>query len=442
MKNSVFILAYLFAAHAFAQTCLQKLDSAELFKYSNQEKAKFYASSLLTDLDSARCLSEIGIAGAYNNIGLIFWEANDKPKGLHAFHSGLTHELKNKDSTHRELLGLYYNLSSLYQEIGAYTKAEKYIDLAERVVNTSYAGETNEQLKFLYLKGVYYREVGDFNKSLNTLQKAIELNGKSNLDSTGIALQIELGTTYRHFGDLKQSEVELLKAVEQSKETNELQYLTAIDRLSSLKIEQGEYSESENYLLYNLERKKEKYASDSLLILETLNGLSVLYYKLNDLNSANDYMNQALKTTGDIRNLRPFLVNNLGTIYMKMGDIDNALLCFQESSEGFRELYGSMNPDYASSINNLAGIYKMEGLLGEALNLYTKVLDMDKVIYGAKHQRYATSLNNVALVYLQLVHFSLAGKLLNQAKEIRQEALGDYHPLYIKTLNDLGVYYL
>ncbi len=442
MKKISIIITLFCAFNISAQTCIQKLDSAEYFKYRNQEKAKFYAASLLADLDSTVCLSDIGIAGAYNNIGLIFWEANDKPRSLYAFHSGLTHELKNKDSINSELLGLYYNLSSLYQDIGSFQKAEKYIRLAGRVVDKFYEGESKEQLKFLFLKGVYYREVGDFNQSLNTIREAIELNGKENFDSTGIALQIELGTIYRHFGDLKQSEIELLKAVDLAKDKNELQYLTAIDRLSSLKIEQGEYSESENYLLYNLKRKQESYASDSLLILETLNGLSVLYYKLNDLKSANEYMKQALNSSQDIRNIRPYMINNLGTIYMKMGDIDNALLCFQESSEGFRELYGSMNPDYASCINNLAGIYKLEGLLGEALNLYTKVLDMDKVIYGSRHQRYATSLNNVALVYLQLGHYTLAGKLLDQASKIRKDALGEYHPLYIKTLNDLGVYYL
>ncbi len=442
MRKVLFISILSTSFLAFGQTCLQKLDSAEYFKYMNQQKAKFYATSALSDLDSGRCIVEIGIAGAYNNVGLVLWETHDKKRSLYAFHKGLSHELESKDSTHQDLLGLYYNLSALYEEIGSFNESGKFLELSGKVVEASYKDDLGAQLRYAHRRGIYYREIGNFDRSLAALRDAISINENIGDDSTSIALQIEIGTTYKHFGDFKQSEEELLKAVEQAKDNNELQYLTAIDRLSSLKIEQGEYSDSENYLLYNLERKREKYASDPLLELETLNGLSVLYYKLNDLESANEYMSQALESTGSIRNIRPYMMNNLGTIYMKQGDIENAQKSFEESAEGFKELFGTMNPDYASSLNNLAGIYKEQGKLSEALNLYTKVLDMDKVIYGENNQRYATSLNNVALLYLQLGNTSLAGKLLQRAKEIRREALGDFHPLYIKTLNDLGMFYL
>lgn len=442
MRKTSLILLLSVAFCSFSQTCLQKLDSAEYFKFINQQKAKFYASSVLSDLDSGNCVTEIGIAGAYNNVGLILWETNDKKRSLYAFQKGLKQELLTKDSTNKELLGLFYNLSALYQEIGSFEESGKYLQYASRVISTSMTDDPSARLTFQYRQGVYHRAVGNFDESISALRKAIELNEAMVDDSTEIALQIELGTTYKQFGDFKQSEAELVKAIEQSKGTNEIQYLTAIDRLSSLKIEQGEYSDSENYLLYNLEQKKANFSEDPLLILETLNGLSGLYYKLNDLASANDYMSQALESSGNIRNIRPYMVNNLGTIYMKQGNIEKAQECFEESSAGFKELFGSMNPDYASSLNNLARIYKDQGKLSEALNLYMKVLDTDKVIYGANNQRYATSLNNVALLYLQLGNTSLAGKLLQRAKEIRATALGDFHPLYIKTLNDLGIFYL
>jgi Tfp pilus assembly protein PilF len=443
MKKNIFLLVLLLiSSSSYGQTCLQKLDSAEYFKHINQEKAKFYASSALADLDSGRCVVEIGIAAAYNNLGLILWETNDKKRSLYAFHQGLHYELQGKDSTHAELLGLYYNLSSLYEEVGSFAEAGKFLKLSGKVIDDSFQDDPKTQLRYLFRQGVFHREVGNFNESLASLHAAIEVNDALGDDSTEIALQIEIGTTYKHFGDFNQSEAELIKAVEHAKDKNEIQYLTAIDRLSSLKIEQGEYSDSENYLLHNLELKKEKYGYDPLLVFETLNGLSELYYKLNDLNSANEYMREPLESTGNFRNIRPYLMNNLGTIYMKQGYLEKAQESFEESAEGFKELFGTMNPDYASSLNNLAGIFKEQGKLSKALNLYTKVLDMDKVIYGDNHQRYATSLNNVALLYMQLGNISLAGKLLQRAKEIRKMALGDFHPLYIKTVNDLGVYYL
>lgn len=441
LRNTLFILFSFLCLSLVGQTCLQKLDSAERFKYISPLKSKFYANSLLSDLDSAKCVTEIGIAGLYNNVGLILWEVNDKQRSLNALHSGLTYEVANKDSIHQDLLGIYYNLSALYQELGEFGKAGKFLDLAGEITTEKLTADSKAQLRFLYRQGIYHREVGNFQESLDALNQAIA-SGKDVSDSISIALQIELGTTYRHFGDLNKSEAELLTAIEMAKGKDEIQYFRAIDRLSALKIEQGEYSDSENYLLHNLEKKSSNYQDDKVMLLETLNGLSILYYRLNDLKTANNYMDQALDVAGDIRTIRPYMINNLGTIYKRQGDIEKAEDCFKESSQGFLELFGSMNPDYASSLSNLASIYKDKGELPKALDLYMKVLDMDKVIYGTEHANYATSLNNVALLYLQFGNFSLAGKLLTEAKRIRANTLGNYHPLYIKTVNDLGLYYM
>ncbi|WP_425390819.1 CHAT domain-containing protein [Ekhidna sp.] len=434
-------LILLFSFKISGQTCLQKLDSADRFKYSYPVKAKFYANSLLTDLDSAKCISEIGIASLYNNAGLILWEVNDKQKSLTAFKNGISQEIRSKDSLHQDLLGLYYNISALYQELGKFEEAGKFLDLAGRITESQLVDDKKAQIRYYFSKGLYNKDVGNFKESLDALNQAIGI-GRGVSDSITISLQIELGTTYRHFGDLQQSETELIKAIELAKGKDEIQYFRAIDRLSALKIEQGEYSDSESYLLHNLESKTNKYQDEPIMMLETLNGLSMLYYRLNDLKSANEYIDQALDVAGEIRTIRPYMINNLGNIYLRQGEIEKAEECFKESSEGFLELFGSMNPDYASSLNNLANIYKLKGELGRALDMYMKVLDMDKVIYGTAHANYATSLNNVALLYLQFGNFSLAGKLLQQAKEIRANTLGNYHPLYIKTVNDLGLYYM
>lgn len=441
LRSSLAILLSITCISLFGQSCLQKLDSAEFYKYTYPLKSKFYANSLLTDLDSSKCVTEIGIAGLYNNVGLILWEVNDKQRSLNALHSGLSYEVANKDSLNQDLLGIYYNLSAFYQELGEFEKAGNFLDLAGRVTNSKLPNDTKAQIRYLYRQGVFHREVGNFQESLNSLNNAL-ISGSEFSDSINIALQIELGTTYRHFGDLNKSETELLKAIEMAKGKDEIQYFRAIDRLSALKIEQGEYSDSENYLLHNLEKKNSDYSDDKIMLLETLNGLSILYYRLNDLKTANNYMDQALNVAGDIRTIRPYMINNLGTIYKRQGDIEKAEECFKESSQGFLELFGSMNPDYASSLSNLASIYKDKGELGKALDLYMKVLDMDKVIYGTEHANYATSLNNVALLYLQFGNYSLAGKLLTEAKRIRANTLGNYHPLYIKTVNDLGLYYM
>lgn len=427
--------------HSLAQTCLQKRDSVNIYKYNQPEKARFYANALLEDLDSGRCVAEMGLAALYNNIGLSLWEINEKKKGLDALKRGLAVELESKPETHPDLLGLFYNLATFNRESAEFIAAGEYLDKAEVIINKHYKKNIEQQVGFLYNQGVYNREKGDFKKSIQSLEKAISLI-PDETDSTKIGLMIELGTSYRNSGNMPKSEEALISAIEAAENTNELLLLKAIDRLSALKIEQGDFSDSETYLLQNLERKETLHSDNPQIKLETYNNLSILYYRLNDLASAEKYIAQGLEENQNARTIKPKLLNNLGTIYMRRNNLEDAEKYFIQSAKAFQEIYGSINPDYATSLSNLAGIYKKRGELEKALDMYAKVLDMDKAIFGTEHPTYATSLSNVGLIYMQLGNLHLAGNLLNKSKDIRYKALGEYHPLYIKTVNDLAIYHL
>ena len=432
---------FLLTESGYTQTCLQKLDSINAFKYTQPEKAKFYAVSLLNDLDSNKCVTELGLAGLYNNIGLTLWEINEKKKGLDALLRGLSMELRSQPEIHPNLLGLYYNLSTFYRESGDFISAGEYIDKAGKIIDLHYKSDTDRRVGFLYNKGVYNRDKGQFKESIESLQSAIGMISTV-FDSTRISLQIELGTTYRHFGDMVKSEEALIQAIEAAEGTQEMLLLKAIDRLSALKFEQGDFSDSETYLLQNLERKEQLHSENAELKLETLNNLSILYYRLNDLESAQKYISKGLEENQKSRTYKPKLLNNLGIIYLRKGQLDEAEKYFLKCAPEFQEIYGDINPDYASSMSNLARIYELRGDLNKALDTYSKVLDMDRAIYGTSHPTYASSLRNVGWLYMQLGNMRLAGSLLKQAKEIRFKALGEFHPLYIKTVNELATYYL
>ncbi|WP_109831526.1 CHAT domain-containing protein [Reichenbachiella versicolor] len=437
-----FLLAtILFSLSGFGQTCLQKLDSVNTFKYDQPEKARFYANALLEDLDSGRCVSALGIAALYNNIGLSLWEINEKIKGLEALQRGLTEELKEKPETHPDLLGLYYNLATFNRQSARFQEAGEYLDKAEAIVDKHYQKDTDSRIDFLYFKGIFNREKGDFPKSIEALSTAINLI-EVEFDSTKIALQIELGTTYRNSGDLVKSEDMLISAIEAAEGTQDLLLLRAIDRLSSLKMEQGDFADAETYSLQNLQRKEELFNQNSALKLETINNLSLLYYRINDLESAEKFIQQGLSENQNTRIIKPKLLNNLATIYIRDGKLDEAEKLFLQSAKALQEIYGSINPDYANSLSGLASIYKQRGELNRALDTYSKVLDMDRAIYGNAHPKYASSLSNVGTLYMQLGNMHLAGTLLKKAKDIRYQALGEYHPYYIKSVNDLAIYHL
>ena len=78
--------------------------------------------------------------------------------------------------------------------------------------------------------------------SIDALQTAINKITQTS-DSTRIALQIELGTTFRMSGDMAKSENILIKAMQAAEGKQELLMLKAIDRVSALMIELGDFSD-------------------------------------------------------------------------------------------------------------------------------------------------------------------------------------------------------
>jgi len=441
MRLNVLIFLYLSVIVINAQDCLKKLDSVRVYQNSSPEKARFIAHEILLALDSGQCHVDTNPAKLYNNIGVLLWQINEKKRALEALTKGLREELKSKPNTHPDLLGLYYNLSTFYRETGQFEKVGDFLKNAQTIINKHYSDNNGQRAGLLYNQGVYHREFGNFKESISALKQGIVLSSGQN-DSINIAMQIELGVTYRHFGKLDKSEEALLNAIEMAKNKHEILHLKAIDRLSALKIEKGDFSDSETYLLRNLEEKENRFNANNLLKLETYNNLGNLYYRVNDLKSAEKYIQAGLRENEQIKRVKPYLLNNLGTIYMRMGKLDAAEEYFKYCTASFQNLYGDINPDYASSLSNLAGLHAQRGETQKALGIYSRVLDMDRVVYGENHPNYATSLSKVAALYMQMDNLYIAGKLFNQVKSIRKNILGKYHPAYIQTMNDLGVYHL
>lgn len=443
--HTCFRLWLVFAPFAvLSQNCLERLDSAVSFSKYDKQEALLYAEQLITDLDSARCPAELGYAEAYNNLGLIYLGFSQYEKAIGAIKKSLQLKLEKYDSLSTELIDICLNLSSAYQYARLYSEAEIYLQWAISAVKSNYTESDRRYLEALYRSALFNRDVGNYDKSrwdfettLSIVERHFSLN-----DSIRGSLLTEYGTLLRLTGEYAETEQVLERAINLLRGKYELLHLRAVDRLAALKLDNGEFSESENHLLSNLQLKKEDYPEDSLIMIETLNNLAILYFKINDLESAEKYYNELYRYARGQPQIQPYVANNMGAIYLKKGDYKRAETYFQSSVDDLRQLYGGIHPDYANALSNLANTHKGLMDLNGALNLYMRVLDLDNVIYGPDNQRYATTLNNIALVYQLMGYYDLTEKLLTQSLAIRKARLGEKHPLYAKNLNDLGVYYL
>ena len=75
---------------------------------------------------------------------------------------------------------------------------------------------------------------------------------------------------------------------------------------------------------------------------------------------------------------------NIGLVYQKKGDLENALVQYQKALEIRTRVFGSDHPDVAVSYANLAAVYQTQGnhvqrkeMVTRAYHIFLKVLGPD-----------------------------------------------------------------
>ena len=67
--------------------------------------------------------------------------------------------------------------------------------------------------------------------------------------------------------------------------------------------------------------------------------------------------------------------NNIGEVYRRKGDLENALLQHQRALEIRTRVFGSEHPDVATSCNNIGAVYLEKGDLENALLQFQRALE-------------------------------------------------------------------
>ncbi len=443
MRSGIFILLFFLLSSAYSQDCLSLLDSVYYYKSTKPPRSKEFALKLTERLDSAKCHEEIGYPETYNQLALIYWQLNEQQQAFDAVEKAITHNLKSYDSLSPIMVPYYQNIIAFYKESANYVMAKKYLDISWKATNANIASNSETFCERLVEKAILLRELGMFSESKADLQQALTTldTEQINNDSLKGVILIESGTLHTLLGNYSDAEQELDRALSILRANFPQLQSKAIDRLAKLKLDQGDFSASESELLSNINFKTANFPEDSLLLVESINNLGLLYFRF-DLENARKYFKQLEQIGRKYPVITPYTTNNLAVIDMKYGRLQEAEQGFIKSRELFYEMFGPIHPDYANCLNNLAGVYAEEGKLEDAMALYMKVLDLDRLLYGVNHQKYATTLSNLASIYKQLGYSEMALSFYIQSANIRKESLGPDHHLYAKNLNDIGLMHL
>ncbi len=142
---------------------------------------------------------------------------------------------------------------------------------------------------------------------------------------------------------------------------------------------------------------------------------------------------------GEVHTEHAQALNNLGTLYLEVGDRKAALPTLLRARAIFKEALGERHPEYASALNNLALVMQDAGdhkagmrLLREAGAIYTAT-------YGEGHPSTAINLSNLALLYRDMGDRKAALPLFRRSLASLKGSLGERNHSYATTLNNLAL---
>jgi CHAT domain-containing protein/tetratricopeptide (TPR) repeat protein len=300
------------------------------------------------------------------------------------------------------------NLGGLYEDMGAYARAEPLY------------------LKALAIwKNTVEEDHPDYARSLNNL-----------------------GGLYRATGQFAQAEPLYRRALaikKQSLGEDHPDYARSLNNLGELYRATGEYARAEPLYRHALMIRKRSLGEDHPDYAEGMNNLGMLYQAMGEYVRAEKLLRQALKNlkqaVGEVHPAYACSLSNLGGLYQDIGDYTRAEPIVRRSLEIRKKVFGEDHPAYATGLNNMADLHVAKGDYALAKPLFHQALAITKKAVGGDHPDCATSLCNLGTLYLVTGEQTIAEPLLRRALEIWKQAVGEDHPTYASGLNNLGVLY-
>jgi tetratricopeptide (TPR) repeat protein len=128
-------------------------------------------------------------------------------------------------------------------------------------------------------------------------------------------------------------------------------------------------------------------------------------------------------------------MNELGALYLKMGDVKNAEFMLTESLQAKERALGPDHPRTLNTVNNIGNLYSLQLQLDKATEMYQRVLEGYTKLYGPKDRSVAEAWNNLGEISMKQGRFSVAQEQFVTALEtVRGSAGGDTaFILYLKS---------
>ena len=285
----------------------------------------------------------------------------------------LLHELNRPDDTVK--INTLINIYTKYEN-GKITEGKKYLDLADTIAKDL----KNEKMQALiYLDyGKYFNIIGEFDNSLQYLNKAKEYFQAHNAKKKLASALNNMGVTHEKMGNYN----EALESY--------IDCLTIYETIN-----------------------------DSAGLAKTYLNLGLLYYRQNDFKKCGEYYNKSLELKIKLKDKEgtALVYNNLGILNYYLEDYDNVSNYFEKAYKTYREL-GNLRQQ-AMALANLAEIYNIIGQKDKSLKYYFEALKIEQDLENKNDQ--ISTLLLISQVYLSRFDYTNALKYSYEGLAIAKE---------------------
>ncbi|CAF1335730.1 unnamed protein product [Rotaria sordida] len=311
--------------------------------------------------------------------------------------SELRNELEKKYCDESDLC----SLGSALIAMGDYQRAERYFRM---LLEYMPEGHPNTHRVYSCL-GTIAHDEGDHQMSLKYHEKALEYLNKSSIynEQENIGREyVDMGTAHHHLGDLDLA----------------LKYFTMATDIQT----------SPKSLSY------------------TYNQIALLYRDKGNPQLALEYFQKTLHIEEQILKTNQYnpvmatMYNNIGEIYVQLGDDENALKYLHHALDIRLKGTVSTHTDLAAIYTNLGNVYSRRNELKKALEVLEKALEIDTQKFGNNHESLAITHNNISAVYKEMNDLPRAVHHLETALRILLRLQAGENHVYISELQlNLGM---
>lgn len=301
---------------------------------------------------------------------------------------------------------------ALLQVADFYLKVHKYdhaLEIYFAAFNKVKGREVRVEFKLLFLIGITYDKMKQYEKTLEFFEKA--LAGQERL----------LGPEHEDT-------------------------LTTLHRMGYVCYELQQYEKALEFFIKALAGRQKVLGSEHTSTLRTLHWMSCVYYKLREYEKSLEFLTKTLagqeKILGSEHEETLITLHWMGCTYYSLCQYEKALELFTKALAGKEKVLQSNHENTLITLHWMGRTYYSLYQYEKALELFTKALIGREKVLGFNHKDTLTTLHWISFVYYKLKEYERSLEFLTKALAGKEKVLGSEHAMTLRVFQDIGcVYY-